>query len=64
MHTQPMKDSDGDFKDWEKSENQCRQCSSKDTRCRSWDSSCGGYTDYQYRCMACGATWWIDGIDS
>jgi hypothetical protein len=30
---------------------------------RSWESSCGGYEDYQYRC-ASGHMWWIDGIDS
>ena len=30
---------------------------------RSWESSCGSYEDYQYRCEK-GHTWWIDGIDS
>jgi PHP family Zn ribbon phosphoesterase len=30
---------------------------------RVWESSDGGYEDYQYRCEA-GHTWWIDGIDS
>lgn len=30
---------------------------------RVWESSCGGWEDYQYRCEA-GHTWWVDGIDS
>ena len=39
-----------------------RLCGSK-VQVRTWESSCGGYEDYQYRCES-GHTWWIDGIDS
>lgn len=63
MHTVSMKDSDGSFSDGERSD--CWHCGGKDTLvCRAWDSSCGGYTDYQYRCEACGKRWWSEGPDA
>lgn len=39
-------------------------CGAK-VRYRTWESSCGGYEDHQYRCAGDPQhTWWIDGIDS
>lgn len=65
MHTGPMKDSDGDFQAWEDSKAPCRKCGGA-VKCRAWESSCGGYEDYQYRCQSreCGHSWWVDGCDS
>ncbi len=43
----------------------CRQCKKQGVvEYTVWDSSCGGYTDYHYRCTACGHDWWIDGPDA
>lgn len=28
---------------------------------REWESSCGGYEEYRYRCTKCGHTWWPKG---
>jgi len=65
MHTQPMKDSDGDFSDWEPCHaTVCRKCKSRNVKYKEWDSSCGGYTDYKYCCQECGYSWWVDGPDA
>lgn len=29
-----------------------------------WESDDGAYEDYNYRCVLCGHSWWVDGIDS
>ena len=59
MHTTPMADSQGEFEEFKiRPDIACRKCM------RKWESSCGGYEDYQYRCAACGHAWWVDGIDS
>jgi len=63
MHTQPMADSDGEFSIWKEADQKCNKCKEK-ILYRSWDSSCGGYTDYKYQCKNCGYYWWVDGIDS
>jgi hypothetical protein len=43
----------------------CRNCYAKgETECTPWESSCGGYEDYLYHCLACGKKWWVEGIDS
>lgn len=65
MHTGPMKDSEGDFQQWKDHPTPCRRCSGA-VKYREWESSCGGYEDYQYRCQnsACGHSWWVDGCDS
>jgi hypothetical protein len=65
-------DSEGDFGQWQDYPQACNRpiligianklCGAK-VQVRSWESSDGAYTDYQYRC-ANGHTWWIDGIDS
>lgn len=31
---------------------------------REWESDCGGYEDQEYRCLACGCIWWVEGPDS
>jgi hypothetical protein len=43
----------------------CRRCrSGLAIRSRVWYSHDGAYEDAQYECLACGRTWWVDGIDS
>lgn len=42
----------------------CRECGGDNVTYQVWESNCGGYEDYKYKCGDCGATWWIDGIDS
>lgn len=64
MHMQPMADSDGKFADMKPCEGMCRNCGKEELSYRKWESSCGGYEDYQYTCRACGHGWWVDGIDS
>ena len=64
-HTVPMADSQGEFAEFKVDpEIACRKCGVHAVSERSWDSSCGGWTDYQYRCAHCGHQWWVDGIDS
>lgn len=63
IHTKPMADSEGDFGDWKVSERPHRDCGGE-VRYRVWESSCGGYEDYQYRCEKCGKKWWVEGADS
>jgi len=31
---------------------------------RIWESSCGGYDDYKFRCNHCQETWWVEGPDA
>jgi transposase-like protein len=43
----------------------CPKCESSHTiECIEWESSCGGYEDYHYRCISCGHDWWIEGADA
>ena len=43
----------------------CRKCGiAGKIEVREWESSCGGYEDYRYRCKECGGSWWIDGPDA
>lgn len=63
-HTGPMPDSAGDFGEAKPTGVPCPECKAIAVTMRSWDSSCGGWTDHQYRCAGCGHTWWVDGIDS
>ncbi len=64
MHTAPMKDSEGDFGGWNKSITPCRDCGQPKILWRMWESHCGGYEDYQYKCENCGKSWWVEGPDS
>lgn len=67
-HTGPMHESQGEFTpEAGTSLRTCLgQCGVRPTphTCQSWDSSCGGYTDYKYTCTVCGGSHWVDGIDS
>lgn len=42
----------------------CRECGSNDIVFREWESSCGGYEDYQYHCRGCDRKWWVEGADA
>jgi hypothetical protein len=70
MHTHPMDESEGDFREsWKptRAENPgfCRRkCGSNDVYYRIWDSSDGGYVDFQYECRGCGREWWVEGADA
>lgn len=64
MHTGPMPESAGTLSTAEAPLYECRKCREKKAQCQTWDSSCGGYTDYKYTCLGCGHIWWVDGIDS
>ena len=64
-HTTPMADNQGEFSEFKVyPEIACRNCGVHAVSMREWESSCGGWEDYQYRCNACGKMWWVDGIDS
>lgn len=61
----PMKESDGTFSAAGTAERSCARCR-RDTvhDSEKWESSCGGYEDYKYTCLRCGAVHWVEGIDS
>jgi hypothetical protein len=59
-----MADSDGTFQEPKDAGVNCRECKGGPVTYETWESSCGGYEDYKYTCGECGATWWVDGIDS
>lgn len=64
MHSKPMKDSDGVFDEYKSAPNtRCRKCGMiGQVKYRVWESSCGGYEDYNYKCT-CSHSWWVDGDD-
>lgn len=31
---------------------------------RDWESSCGSFEDQQFKCTACGHSWWCEGPDA
>lgn len=66
MHSGPMSDSAGKFRPGCNEMHDCRKCKAKTARCELWESSCGGFEDVKYTCIAvgCGHVWWVDGIDS
>lgn len=63
MHIKPMQQSDGSFSKWKKANIKCPRCGKQKVKYIIWESSCGGYEDYKFKCK-CGYTWWVDGIDS
>lgn len=63
-HMAPMPDSAGTFDGYQKSGRPCRKCGGDQVFFRVCKSNDGGYEDEKYECRGCGATWWIDGIDS
>jgi transposase-like protein len=63
----PGKEVPGDFADvnWTPCPDMtCRKCAHADVARRKWESSCGGWEDWQYQCHHCDYTWWVEGIDS
>lgn len=52
----PTKAENPDFK--------CPHCGSDAVEYYVWESSCGGYEDYRYRCPGCDKTWWCEGADA
>lgn len=49
---------------WKPDEGGCKYCGEEGTiQYIEWESSCGGYEDFKYRCINCEKTWWIDGAD-
>ncbi len=63
MHSEPMHDSEGTFGEELQSYVPCPVCRQHTVHLAAWDSNCGGFTDWRYRCE-CGHTWWVDGVDS
>ncbi len=69
-HTREMADHEGDFRAGEHCPDvACHKCKKAGTVVETtWDSSCGGYTDYKFTCEpargGCGHYWWVDGPDS
>lgn len=63
MHTNSMPDSAGLFDDWKASDIPHRDCGGE-VKYRMWESSCGGYEDFQFNCTKCNKTWWVEGSDS
>ena len=64
MHATEIASSKGKFTDMKPCAGKCRKCGAEQLSFREWESSCGGYEDYEYACRACGYIWWVDGIDS
>ena len=65
MHTKPMKESDGAFRDiGQRAGITCGQCGGDQVTVKIWESSCGGYEDAKYNCPNCGAHWWVEGPDA
>jgi hypothetical protein len=65
MHTKEMSDSSGSFNNFEFQQGVlCRKCNTESVSVRLWESSCGGYEDYHFKCNNCNHSWWIEGIDS
>lgn len=64
-HIGPLPESAGEFTDEHLSIRGCSKCAKPTNhKCETWDSSCGGYTDYKYTCLECSTVHWVDGIDS
>jgi len=63
VHTKPMAESEGSFGDWKPSKSRCEVCGGE-VLFRIWESSCGGYEDYKFKCTSCGKVRWVDGPDS
>lgn len=64
MHTGPMAEHEGKFGRELETQRTCPVCAVASVKVRIWESSDGAYEDEQFRCGACGYTWWVDGIDS
>lgn len=63
-HMKEMEEHEGTFSPPEDKKYPCQKCGAVEAICRLWESSCGGFEDYQYTCKTCKHVWWVDGIDS
>lgn len=63
MHDTPMSDLAGLFSDEQSTD---VRCPNDGGPCvvSTWESTCGGYEDFRYRCTQCGHTWWVEGPDA
>lgn len=67
-----VKTDNGEFaSDWSKTDSavtnpafKCPNCGARNISFRCWESDCGGFEDFQYRCDACDHTWWVESADS
>lgn len=53
--------------EWKPTESKapCRKCGAVgQIEYSIWESSCGGFEDAHYRCLACGKDWWVEGPDA
>ena len=64
MHTKPMEDNEGTFSEPNSCKSKCPKCGKDEVEFKVWESSCGGYEDYKYRCNSCGHRWWVEGADA
>lgn len=65
MHTQPLPESAGTFREPEDQRADCPYCRGRACVIVTlWDSHCGGFTDAKLECQACGKVRWIDGPDA
>ena len=64
-HTRPMAESEGRFSGQRAILRLCPTCEVTTTHmCWTWDSNCGGYTDYKFKCVECDGVHWVEGADS
>lgn len=63
-HIREMRDSEGEFSPWQATKRMCPRCHQPQVQMRVWESKDGAFEDDQYKCSACGYSWWVDGIDS
>lgn len=64
MHGQDYDDSKGTLEPAGECWYRCPKCKITSAKRHDWKSSCGGYEDARYHCLACGHTWWIEGADA
>lgn len=64
MHVEPMEESAGVLSEPVSTNRPCRNCGEREVLEQTWDSHCGGYTDWKFTCIACAYVWWVEGIDS
>ena len=63
MHTESMKEDQGEFGQDKVSERECPRCGQA-LHYRVWESNCGGYEDIKYTCPNCNYTDWSEGPDA
>lgn len=63
-HMESMPESAGEFSEARLTDCHCRKCDRMTVTVQTWESNCGGFTDYKYTCAWCGHHWWIEGPDA